>query len=438
MKTINIGLLGLGTVGQGVVNLLNFSKENSTLLNQIQTELKVNIRCALVRNLDSKRNCDLTGIKLTTNWREVVENPDIDIIIEVLGGVQVPLEMTKKALELNKPVISANKALLCEKGHILFPLAQKSKGYILFEAACAGAIPIVKNLRQSFISENIHRLVGILNGTSNFILSNMTQSKEEFSKILKKAQQLGYAEADPTFDVEGIDAAHKLSLLSKLAFSQSCNEIYYEGISEIQIDDIEYAKSLNYTIKHLAIADLNEQNELNLRVHPVLIHNKELISKVSGSMNTIALKTSYSGEHLFYGAGAGGNETATAIFSDLAESIRFLELNKKPYRTDLDFQHPVSIKPLKEIEGLESRFYLRLQVLDIKGILAQISQDLNNQNISIDIIHQDEEKVLNNQKIKDIIIITHKTKQSAINQCMAHFENLDCVIDKPIMIRVYN
>ena len=315
---MKVGILGLGTVGGGVVNVL---QKNSASIER-RTGVKIEVVLAGVRDVKQKRICDTSNIKLTEDPFEVVNHPDVDVVLELIGGVGLTKELVEKAINNGKHVITANKALIANHGNELIKLANKKQVRLLFEASVAGGIPIIKSLEQGLSANNIESLAGIINGTGNFILTDMKEKGRDFDDVLKEAQALGYAEEDPTFDIEGIDAAHKLSILAAIAFGTELqfDKVSTKGISGITTEDIIHASELGYTIKHLGIAKRTGDG-IELRVHPTLVPNKQLIAQVDGVMNAVMVKSDALGTSLYYGAGAGDEATASAVIADLNDII---------------------------------------------------------------------------------------------------------------------
>ena len=315
---MKVGILGLGTVGGGVVNVL---QKNSESIKR-RTGVEIDLVIAGVRDITKKRICDTKKIQLTEDPFEVVNHPEIDVVLELIGGFGLAKELVEKAINNGKHIITANKALIGNHGNELIKLANKKKVRFLFEASVAGGIPIIKALEQGLSANNIESVAGIINGTGNFILTDMKEKGRDFNDVLKEAQALGYAEEDPTFDIEGIDAAHKLSILAAIAFGTEIqfDKIYTKGISEISTEDILHATELGYTIKHLGIAKRGK-NGIELRVHPTLVPNNKLIAQVDGVMNAVMVKSDALGTSLYYGPGAGDEATASAVIADLNDII---------------------------------------------------------------------------------------------------------------------
>jgi len=393
---MKVGILGLGTVGGGVVNVL---RKNSDSIER-RTGETIQVVLAGVRDVNQDRICDTSDIKLTEDPFAVVNHPDVDVVLELIGGTELSKDLVETAINNGKHVITSNKALIAKHGNELIQLANDNKVRLLFEASVAGGIPIIKALEQGLSANKIESVMGIINGTSNFILSEMKEKNRDFADVLAEAQALGYAEADPTFDVEGIDAAHKLSILAAIAFGTELqfDQVYTKGISEVTSEDIKYATELGYTIKHLGIAK-RAGDAIEMRVHPTLIANDQLIANVNGVMNAIVVKGDALGTSLYYGAGAGDEATASAVIADLIDIINNQTSNhilgwksqEKPEVLDADL--------------IESEFYLRLLVSDKKGVLAEITQIFYANNVSIESLVQ---KQVDGDNNAHIAIITNK------------------------------
>jgi homoserine dehydrogenase len=425
---MKVGILGLGTVGGGVVNVL---QKNSKSIKR-RTGVEIDLVIAGVRDLTKKRICDTKKIKLTEDPFEVVNHPDIDVVLELIGGFGLAKELVEIAINNGKHIITANKALIGNHGNELIKLANKKKVRFLFEASVAGGIPIIKALEQGLSANNIESVAGIINGTGNFILTDMKEKGRDFNDVLKEAQALGYAEEDPTFDIEGIDAAHKLSILAAIAFGTEIqfDKIYTKGISEITTEDILHATELGYTIKHLGIAKRTE-NGIELRVHPTLVSNNQLIARVNGVMNAVMVKSDALGTSLYYGPGAGDEATASAVIADLNDIIN----NQTSHHT-LGWKSQQKIKVVDN-DSIQSEFFLRLLVTDVKGVLAKVTGIFNDHNVSIEALIQKQVDENNNAHIaittdkistKTVMSIKEKIEASEFNQAdvqIIHIELLD-------------
>ena len=425
---MKVGILGLGTVGGGVVNVL---QKNSKSIKR-RTGVEIELVIAGVRDISKKRICDTKKIQLTEDPFEVVNHPDIDVVLELIGGFGLAKELVEQAINNGKHIITANKALIGNHGNELIKLANKKKVRFLFEASVAGGIPIIKALEQGLSANNIESVAGIINGTGNFILTDMKEKGRDFNDVLKEAQALGYAEEDPTFDIEGIDAAHKLSILAAIAFGTEIqfDKIYTKGISNISTEDILHATELGYTIKHLGIAKRAE-NGIELRLHPTLVPNNKLIAQVDGVMNAVMVKSDALGTSLYYGPGAGDEATASAVIADLNDII-----NNQTSNHTLGWKSQQKIKVVDN-NSIHSEFFLRLLVTDVKGVLAKVTGIFNDHNVSIEALIQKQVDENNNAHIaittdkvstKTVMSIKKKIEASEFNQAdvqIIHIELLD-------------
>ncbi|KAB2318241.1 MAG: homoserine dehydrogenase [Thiobacillus sp. SCN 64-35] len=431
MKPIHVGLLGLGTVGGGTLTVLRRNAEEIT--RRAGREIQV-VRAA-VRNVEKAK--PLAGdLPLSTNPFDVVDDPDIDIVVELIGGLEPARELVMQAIQNGKHVVTANKHLVAKYGNEIFAAAQAKGVMVAFEAAVAGGIPIIKALREGLTANRIEWLAGIINGTSNFILTEMRDKGAAFDDVLKEAQRLGYAEADPTFDIEGIDAAHKLTILSAIAFGipMQFDRAYTEGISKLTREDVKYAEELGYRIKLLGIARRAAAG-IELRVHPTLIPERRLIANVDGAMNAVLVKGDAVGPTLYYGAGAGSEPTASAVVADLVDVTRLHTADPHHRVPHLAFQpDQLAATPILPMDEVRTAYYLRLRAFDRPGVLADITRILADGEISIDAMIQkepgeDEEQV-------DIILLTHVTVEKNVNAALAKIEALDAVAGKVMRIRL--
>ncbi|MDH5552553.1 MAG: homoserine dehydrogenase [Nitrosomonas sp.] len=432
MKPINIGLLGVGTVGGGTFEVLKRNK--SEIARRAGREIVV--KMIADRDLDKARELAGNAVVVTDDAYVVVNNPEIDIVVELIGGSTIAKDLILKAIENGKHVVTANKALLASHGTEIFAAARKKGVVVAYEAAVAGGIPIIKALREGLAANRIEWVAGIINGTANFILSEMRDKGLAFETVLDEAQKLGYAEADPTFDIEGIDAAHKITLMAAIAFGVPVqfDKIYAEGITQLTGEDIRYAEELGYRIKLLGITKRVAKG-IELRVHPTLIPAQQLLSNVEGVMNAVVVKGDAVGTTLYYGAGAGAEPTASAVIADLVDVTRVQTADPMHRVPPLAFQSDaLSDTPIISMDEVETSYYLRLHVVDKPGVLADVSRILADSNISINAMVQkepgaDETKV-------DIIILTHITIEKNINAAMASIEALPVVDGKVIRIRL--
>ena len=432
MNPICVGLLGIGTVGGGTWNVLARNQE------EITRRAGRGIRITKVADKDLARAKQLVGGRaaVTADAWEVVNDPAIDIVVELIGGYTVALDLVLKAIANGKHVVTANKALLATHGNEIFAAAQKMGVMVAFEAAVAGGIPIIKALREGLTANRIEWIAGIINGTSNFILSEMRDKGLAFGTALKEAQRLGYAEADPTFDIEGIDAAHKLTIMSAIAFGipMQFDKAYTEGISSLTQEDIRYAEQLGYRIKLLGITRRTPEG-IELRVHPTLIPARRLIANVEGVMNAILVQGDAVGATLYYGAGAGAEPTASAVVADLVDVTRMHTADPEHRVPHLAFQpdqlSDVAILPMDEVL---TSYYMRMRVADRPGVLADITRILADRGISIDAMVQKEPS--EGEEQVDIIMLTHETREKHINAAIAAIENLAVVSGKVTRIRL--
>jgi len=432
LKPVKVGLLGLGTVGGGTVNLL--SRNSDEISRRAGRDIQV--VHAAARHLDRPRTCSTEGIRLTTDPFEVVDDPETEIIVELIGGETLAKELTLRAIERGKHVVTANKALIALHGNEIFARARDNGVTIGFEAAVAGGIPIIKAVREGLVGNRIEWLAGIINGTANFILTEMFYENRDFGEVLAEAQRLGYAEADPTFDVEGIDAAHKLTILASIAFGipLQYDKVHIEGIGHLGQDDVAYAQELGFRIKHLGICRRTEQG-IGLRVHPTLLPSRQLLANVDGVMNAVMVNADALGPTLYYGPGAGAEPTASAVVADLVDVVREFTLapeNRVPY---LAFQsHALSTDPVLAMEEVETAYYLRMQALDQPGVLSEVTRILGEAGISIEAIIQ--KRPAPGAEDVPIIILTHVVKELQMNQAIEQIEQLDSIEGGITRVRV--
>ena len=434
MRSIKLAILGLGTVGAGTVKLL---QENLT---EIKRRTGCDIEITHVGTRRDRPDLNLEGVKQSSDLLEIVRQPDVDIVIEVIGGIDFAEKLMIEAIKHGKHIVTANKALIAEKGNELFALADEAGVFIAYEAAVAGGIPIIKVMRESLAANQIERLAGIINGTGNFILSEM-QSGATFETALAQAQELGYAEADPTFDVQGIDAAHKLTILASIAFGipLQFDKVFCEGIDVIQQADVEYARELGFSIKHLGLAirqTTQEQNKIELRVHPTLIPTHRLITHVSGVKNAVMVKSDALGNSMYYGAGAGAGPTASAIVADVMDLVRALANPGAANQLvpHLAFQpDQISELPIADISEVVSAYYLRLTAIDELGVLTRVTRILSDHGINIESIIQ--KRTHDNQAVP-IIITTQTVLESKIDAAITALESLEAINSPIVRLRI--
>jgi homoserine dehydrogenase len=432
VKAINVGLLGIGTVGGGAYTVLKRNQQ------EIGRRAGCSITMKVVADKDLEKLRGIVGERalITANAFEVVENKDIDIVVELIGGTGVARELILKAISHGKHVVTANKALLAQHGNEIFAAAREADVMVAFEGAVGGGIPIIKSLREGLTANRIEWIAGIINGTSNFILSEMRDRGASFADVLKEAQALGYAEADPTFDIEGVDAAHKLTIMAAIGFGipMQFSAAYVEGISKLTREDIRYAEELGYRIKLLGIAKRKE-NGIELRVHPTLIPERRLIANVEGVMNAILVKGDAVGQTMYYGAGAGAEPTASAVVADLVDVARMLTADPEHRVPHLAFQpDQLSSTPILPMSEVETSYYLRMRVQDKPGVLADITRILADSSISIEAMVQKEPD--EGQTQVDIIMLTHLTVEKNVNAAIAKIEALPVVKGKITRIRL--
>lgn len=434
IQAMRVGLLGIGTVGGGTYNVLTRNAEEITRRAGRPIEITV------VADKDVARAKELTGgnVKVTDDAFAVVTDPNVDIVIELIGGYGIAKELVLKAIENSKHVITANKALLAVHGTEIFAKAQEKGVMVAFEAAVAGGIPIIKAVREGLSANRIQWVAGIINGTTNFILSEMRDKGLAFADVLKEAQRLGYAEADPTFDVEGVDAAHKITLLSALAFGipVQFDKAHIEGISKLDAVDIKYAEQLGYRIKLLGITRRRD-NGIELRVHPTLVPSKRLIANVEGAMNAVLVQADAVGSTLYYGKGAGAEPTASAVIADVVDVTRLSTADPENRVPHLAFQpDALANLPILPIGEIECGNYLRLKVADQPGVLAEITRILADRNISIDALLQREPEEGEDQT--DLIILTHVCREQDVLNAMDVIGKLPVVKGAVTRLRLEN
>lgn len=432
MQTIRVGILGLGTVGGGTANVLQRNAEEILR----RTGRPIEVIMASVRNLTSERLCDCSKLRLTQDPYEIVNSTEIDIVVELIGGEQLSKELVLQAIANGKHVVTANKALIALHGNEIFAAAEEKGVSVLFESAVAGGISIIKSIREGLAGNKIELVAGIINGTGNFILTEMRDKGRSFKDVLAEAQSLGYAEADPTFDVEGIDAAHKLTILASIAFGipLQFEKVYTEGIADLSLEDVGYARELGYRIKHLGLARSDESG-VELRVHPTLIPEKRLIANVDGVMNAVLVKGDAVGNTLHYGAGAGAEPTASAVVADIVDLARTITSDAANRVPHLAFQ-PSQIKQqtIKQPEEFETAFYLRVEVNDVAGVMSKLSTVFAELDISIEGITQKEPQ--KNQQSVSVILITQRTLEGRVNKAIEQIENMHDVHNGVVRIRV--
>jgi homoserine dehydrogenase len=428
LKPISVGLVGLGTVAQGTLNVL--AKNREELARRIGREIQIT-HIGARRDRDG---ADLSGIKVSRDLMDVARDPDVEVFVELIGGCDYARELIEVAIESGKHVVTANKALIAEHGNALFEKAQAKGVTIAFEASVAGGIPVIKALREGLAANQIRWLAGIINGTGNFILTEMRDKGRDFADVLAEAQELGYAEADPTFDVEGIDAAHKLCILASIAFGIPLNfdAVYTQGISMIDLMDLDYAEELGYRIKHLGIARRTDKG-VEMRVHLTLIPESQLLANVNGVMNAVQIHGDAVGSTLHYGPGAGSLPTASAVVADLVDVARVLTADPTNRVPHLAFQ-PTHLNdlPILPIEETICPFYVRLSVRDEVGVLAHITRTLADQNVSLESVIQKDG--VEGEPVA-LILLTHSVREKDVLAALSQIEQQSFVVGNPVILR---
>ena len=434
MKHIQVGLLGIGTVGSGVFTVLARNQE------EIQRRAGRGIRIHTVADLNTQRAQELVQgqAEVVNDARQVIHNPEIDIVVELIGGYGVAKDLVLEAIAHGKHVVTANKALIAVHGNEIFKAAHAKGVMVAFEAAVAGGIPIIKALREGLSANRIEWIAGIINGTTNFILSEMRDKGLDFNVVLKEAQRLGYAEADPTFDIEGIDAAHKATIMSAIAFGVPMQfaQAHVEGITKLSATDIRYAEQLGYRIKLLGITKKTPSG-IELRVHPTLVPTKRLLANVEGAMNAVQVFGDAVGTTLYYGKGAGSEPTASAVIADLIDVTRLQTADPENRVPHLAFQ-PDALQntPILPIAEVTTSYYLRLAVADQAGVLADITRILAAHGVSIDALLQKE--AAEGESQTDLVILTHETKEKNMTAALLEMQDLKTVIGEIVKIRLEN
>ena len=435
MKPIQVGLLGIGVVGTGTFNVL---KRNQP---EIQRRAGRGIEITMVADLDTERARSIVGegVAVVSDAHEVLANPDIDIVIELIGGYGIAKSLVMDAIAAGKHVVTANKALLAVHGTEIFAAASAKGVMVAFEAAVAGGIPIIKSLREGLTANRIDWIAGIINGTTNFILSEMRSKGLDFADVLKEAQRLGYAEADPTFDIEGVDAGHKVTIMSAIAYGipVQFDKAYVEGITKLSAQDIRYAEQLGYRIKLLGIAKRRSEG-IELRVHPSLVPSKRLIANVEGAMNAVMVQGDAVGTTLYYGKGAGSEPTASAVIADLVDVTRLHTADPAQRVPHLAFQpDAMSDLPILPMSQVVTSYYLRLRVADQAGVLAKVTGLLAEADISIDAVLQREadEVDADSASQTDLIILTHDCQEARMDAALARMQALPTVLQNIVRIR---
>ncbi|MGV6806967.1 MAG: homoserine dehydrogenase [bacterium] len=430
MNPVKIGICGLGTVGKGTVDVLTRNAE------EINARAGCEITIASIGARSNRQSCETGAISVTDDLMKVAEDPDIDILVELIGGTDFAKELILRAIANGKQVVTANKALIAEHGNEIFAAAAEKGVTVAFEAAVAGGIPIIRAIREGLAANHIQWLAGIINGTGNYILTEMRSGGRLFADVLNEAQEKGYAEADPTFDVGGIDAAHKLAILGSIAFGipLQFDKVYTEGIENLETQDVRYAESMGYRIKHLGIAR-RSNGGIELRVHPTMIPDKRLIANVDGVMNAVLVKGDAVGPTLYYGPGAGAEPTASSVIADIVDLARTISADPEHRVPHLGFQ-PDRLKAydVLSIEQIETAYYLRIMAVDKPGVLSDISRILSDAGISIEAIHQPEADP--EERLVPIVILTSRAVESQLDGAVSLIEALETTEGATVRIRV--
>ena len=430
MRSVQVGICGLGTVGSGVYNVIS---RNSDSIND-RANCEINIQQVGARR--DNPNCDTSDVDVVRDIFEVAQNPEIDIVVELIGGTTVAYDLVMMALKNGKHVVTANKALIAEHGMEIFAYAASQGLEVAYEAAVAGGIPVIKGLREGLSANRVNWVAGIINGTTNFILTEMDTKGRDFNDVLVEAQEKGYAEADPTFDVEGIDAAHKLVILASIAFEMplTLDGLYTDGITQLEPQDVAYAKELGYAIKHLGIARQTQQG-VELRVHPTLVPHKSMIAGVNDVANAVMVNADAVGTTLFCGPGAGAEPTASSVIADIVDMARTLDMPSSAKVNALGC--PISEleqRNIVAIEEIETSFYMRFAALDKPGVLSDITKIMADSGISIEAIVQKEQPA--GEDYVNVIIVTDVTQEKLLSTAVERIENLETVRDTIKFIRV--
>jgi homoserine dehydrogenase len=424
-RSVKVGVIGFGTVGGGVVDILQQNRELIKNRTGVNIELK-----SVVSKSFSNVGVEILYAKKLSDYNDVINDEEIDIVVELVGGIDVPFDIISKAVSKKKSVVTANKALLAERGHILFRMAEENGVTIGFEASVAGGIPIIRSIADAMVGDKVSEILGILNGTTNFILTKMFEENIEFEEALKEAQRLGFAEADPSLDIDGIDTAHKITILSQLAFNTfvDFNSVHIEGIRNISLMDIKYAYEMGFVLKLLGIAKLDDDGKVEIRVHPALISKDNQLASVKNEYNGVLVKSKNLGITMYYGKGAGRYPTAVSVVSDIVEIAKNLDnprrVNKISHFTERE------VKPMGDIL---SKYYLRFLVIDKPGVLSIISKILGDNNISIASVIQ---KEVMPHEFVPLVMVTHHAKEKDLMKAVAEINSLNVVKGSGAVIRI--
>jgi len=434
LKTIGVGLVGFGTVGTGVWETIQ--KNGQLISDRSNNQFQIKIVKAAVRDISKKRIDDAPAELFTSDWQDVVQNDEVDIVVELIGGTTTAFDIVAAALQLGKTVVTGNKALLAERGAELFALSQQHNAAIHFEAAVAGGIPIIKAVQDSYVGNEIESMVGIINGTSNYILERMTTAGLGYPEALKEAQELGYAEADPTLDVNGWDAAHKAILLASLAYGSVVDpaDVYVRGIQRVTSTDIEFAKNLGYNVKLLSVVVKHEDGQIELRTQPSFIPKSHILSSVNGVFNAVAVKGDASGDSLFYGRGAGKEPTASSVVADIVDAAHTISTGA-PHRGFLPYSEDTQVK---SIDDTSTPYYVRFDVTDRPGVIAEIAQILANDGVGISGTHSPVDPENPDKEFVDMVFLLHTCPFGKLKATLKKVLALDSVNSQPVVFRIEN
>ncbi len=433
-QQVGVGLVGFGTVGTGVWETIQ--KNGELITGRSNHQFQINIVKAAVRDISKKRIDDAPAELFTADWNDVVNDNSVDIVVELIGGTTTAFDIVAAALKLGKTVVTGNKALLAERGAELFALSQQHNAAIHFEAAVAGGIPIIKAVQDSYVGNDIESMVGIINGTSNYILERMTTAGLAYPEALKEAQELGYAEADPTLDVNGWDAAHKAILLATLAYGSVIDpeEVYVRGIERVTSTDIEFAKNLGYNVKLLSVVHKHEDGKVELRTQPSFIPKSHILSSVNGVFNAVAVKGDASGDALFYGRGAGKEPTASSVVADIVDAAHTIS-SRAPHRGFLPYSDESNVK---KIEDTTTPYYVRFDVTDRPGVVAEIAQILANDGVGISGTHSPVDPENPDKEFVDMVFLLHTCPFGKLKATLKKVLALDSVNSEPVVFRIEN
>ncbi len=431
-KAIGVGLVGFGTVGTGVWETIQ--KNGKLISDRSNNQFQISIIKAAIRDITKKRSDDAPADLFTSDWQDVVENDDVHIVVELIGGTTTAFEIVSAALKLGKTVVTGNKALLAERGAELFALSQQHNAAIHFEAAVAGGIPIIKAVQDSYVGNQIESMVGIINGTSNYILERMTNASISYPEALKEAQELGYAESDPTLDVNGWDAAHKAILLATLAYGSIINpaDVFVSGIEPVTITDIDFAKRLGYNVKLLSVIRRHADGKIELRTQPSFIPKSHILSSVNGVFNAVAVKGDTSGDALFYGRGAGKEPTASSVVADIVDAAYTIS-SGAPHRGFLPYSADTQ---LKSIDETTTPYYVRFDVTDRPGVIAEIAQVLANDGVGISGTHSPVDPENPDKEFVDMVFLLHTCPFGKLKDTLKKVQALNSVNSTPVVFRI--